>query len=73
MPAGTSGYPILETVVPGIRFFRFPSRTLFLTALAVAVLAGMGVDAIASAVHDRVEPLRGAQKRGVPGLEALAA
>jgi hypothetical protein len=45
----TPVYPLLEHIIPGLGLFRYPSRILFLTALAVAVLAGAGIDAIAAA------------------------
>ena len=44
-----SGSPVFEAayrVIPGLTFFRAPSRILFLCSLAVAVLAAYGVDAL---------------------------
>ena len=44
--------PIYETVhrlVPGISYFRAPSRALFLTSFCVALLAGFGLDWLQSA------------------------
>jgi hypothetical protein len=43
----TPVYSLLHKIVPGVSLFRFPSRALFLPALAVAVHAGLGLDAIA--------------------------
>ncbi|MFO0888564.1 MAG: hypothetical protein U0790_05380 [Isosphaeraceae bacterium] len=39
-------YTGLHTVVPGIGLFRVPARSLFLTSLAAAILAGFGLDAL---------------------------
>lgn len=39
-------YLLMCRVVPGMERFRVPSRSLFLAALAVAMLAGMGLDAL---------------------------
>lgn len=37
---------LLHHLVPGASFFRAPARSLFLTSLGVALLAGFGVDAL---------------------------
>ncbi len=42
-------YALLYHLVPGMNFFRVPARPLFLTALAVSILAGLGVDALKDA------------------------
>ena len=45
-----AGSPIFEAFhrfVPGVAMFRIPSRMLFFTSFAVAMLAGIGVDALA--------------------------
>lgn len=39
-------YPLMYRIVPGMDWFRVPSRALFLAALGVSVLAGMGLDAL---------------------------
>jgi hypothetical protein len=41
-------YWFLATVLPGFRMFRFPSKLLVFTALAMAGLAGMGWDRLAT-------------------------
>jgi hypothetical protein len=56
--AHTPLYRPLLAVVPGLSMFRYPTRALLFPALAVAVLAGLGADAIASAARDRGERLR---------------
>lgn len=44
---------LLHHLVPGANFFRVPARSLFLTILGVALLAGFGVDALRSAADWR--------------------
>jgi hypothetical protein len=44
---------LLHHLVPGASFFRAPARSLFLTSLGVALLAGFGVDALRSALDWR--------------------
>ncbi len=39
-------YDVLRTVLPFLRSFRFPAKSVLLVAFAVAVLAGLGVDAL---------------------------
>ena len=46
-PDGAGGlYQILTTILPGFGSFRYPSKLLTLTSLAVAGLAGEGWDRI---------------------------
>ena len=40
-------YPVVARVVPGLAWFRFPARFLVVTELAVALLAGAGLEAMA--------------------------
>jgi hypothetical protein len=46
-------YGLLLTILPGLRLFRFPFKLLVFTSLALAVLAGMGWDRLASGVGRR--------------------
>lgn len=41
-------YPTLFKLVPGLNLFRVPARWLFLYSFAVAMLAGLGADALAA-------------------------
>lgn len=46
-------FPVLFQVVPGMDRFRAPSRALFLAALGLAQLAGLGLEALARPVRWR--------------------
>jgi len=46
-------FALIYHLVPGMNLFRVPARPLFLTSLAIAILAGFGVDALKSAVDWR--------------------
>jgi hypothetical protein len=50
-------YPLATTLVPPLRIFRYPSKATLVVALAVSLLAGLGVGALA---------------RGAPGRRARA-
>jgi hypothetical protein len=50
--ADTPLFAVLHRWVPGFSLFRSPSRALFFTSLAVAVLAGLGVQGVVAAVRD---------------------
>ncbi len=70
--AHTPVWRIFYEVLPGISLFRAPSMVIFLTAFAVATLAGLGVDRGARLVgspEGRVRLLR--WSGGVAGLLAL--
>lgn len=47
-------FSLVFLTIPGMSAFRVPARSLFMTSLAVAVLAGLGVDAIRDFVGSRV-------------------
>ena len=51
-------YQLLMLIAPPLRVLRYPEKALLVTALAVAVLAGLGLDALASG---RLEPVRRAR------------
>jgi len=51
-------YQLLMLIVPPLRVLRYPEKALLVTALAVALLAGLGLDALASG---RPEPARRAR------------
>ncbi|MDR3633289.1 MAG: hypothetical protein P4L84_05585 [Isosphaeraceae bacterium] len=63
-----SFYWFLATVVPGFRQFRYPSKLLSFTALAVAGLAGIGWDRTATGRNRRAVGLA----TGAIGLSAVA-
>jgi hypothetical protein len=46
-------FGLLVTILPGLRFFRFPGKFLVLTALALSALAGLGWDRVASGLSRR--------------------
>lgn len=46
-------YTALYTLVPGFSQFRVPARALFLTPAPLAILAGLGIDRLASALRSR--------------------
>ncbi len=46
-------YALLYSTVPGMSWFRVPARSLFLAALAAAVLAGFGIDTLSQRLADR--------------------
>ncbi len=50
--AHTPVWRIFYEVVPGISLFRAPSMAIFVTGFAVATLAGLGVDRLATLVDD---------------------
>ncbi len=64
-------YPLLHKIVPGVGLFRFPSRALFLPALAVAVLAGLGVDGVTRTVQQQLARMRSVLWASYAGLAAL--
>ncbi len=37
-------YRLLQNIIPGLKFFRAPTRFLFLATFAISILSGMGVD-----------------------------
>jgi hypothetical protein len=45
-------FTVVHRLVPGMGLFRVPARSLFLTAPAVAMLAGFGLQALASRLED---------------------
>ncbi|HEV3166223.1 MAG TPA: hypothetical protein VGZ22_19515, partial [Isosphaeraceae bacterium] len=49
-----SFYWLLATLLPGFRSFRYPSKLLTLTCLAVAALAGMGWDRLCAGTGRRI-------------------
>ncbi|MGE3822055.1 MAG: hypothetical protein AB7I30_21790, partial [Isosphaeraceae bacterium] len=57
--------------LPGMTAFRVPARSLFLASLAVAVLAGLGVDAIGRSRTDRVDSPQSIAKVRRLGLTIL--
>lgn len=52
---GSAGplFPVLHRVVPGLSFFRVPSRALFFSSFVVAFLAAFGVDVILKMLRSR--------------------
>jgi hypothetical protein len=46
-------FGLLVTILPGLRFFRFPPKFLVFTSLAMSALAGLGWDQVASGVSRR--------------------
>ena len=45
---GFGVFDVLYRIVPGMAHFRAPARALFLSSLGIAILAGLGVEAIAT-------------------------
>jgi hypothetical protein len=56
---GFGVFDVAFAVIPGMGLFRVPSRALFLATLAVSMLAGLGVEAIASRPRGGMRPLLG--------------
>ncbi len=50
-------HTLLVTVVPGMGVMRYPAKAMVLVALCVALLAGLGVDTVGSALRGRREHL----------------
>ncbi len=66
----TPFFHLIYALVPGTKFFRAPATMFFLTAFAVAALAGQGTDA---ALEGRVRPVYLAAAVGGAALIALLA
>jgi len=56
-------FALLYELLPGMDQFRVPARSLFLACLGAAVLAGLGVETVASARHGLVENWNGFVRR----------
>lgn len=50
-------YRIAEEAIPGFRSFRYPSKTLVFTSLAIALLAGFGLDRLSASARIPLKPL----------------
>jgi hypothetical protein len=50
-------FRLLTDLVPGFGMFRYPSRSVLLSSLALATLAGLGLDALRTAAGPGLEPL----------------
>lgn len=66
----TPFFHLIYALVPGTKFFRAPATMFFLTAFAVAALAGQGAEA---ALEGRVRPVFLAASVGVAALIAMLA
>ena len=70
-------FRILYAIVPGMTMFRVPSRAMFFCSLAVAVLAGAGIQSLLNAARDWSERRRLVIRRmllgaAIPCVVALA-
>ncbi|MGO9466740.1 MAG: hypothetical protein ACLQVF_21570 [Isosphaeraceae bacterium] len=64
-------YALLYATIPGMSWFRVPARSLFLAALGVAVLAGMGIDTLHRELADLVSWRRYARRFAAVMLAGL--
>jgi hypothetical protein len=65
-------YALLYSVIPGVSWFRVPARSLFLTMLGAAVLAGFGIDTLRVQLADR-QRCSGWARRAILVLVTLVA
>lgn len=61
MGRSTQLFAIFWNLIPGLKFFRFPTKILFLIEFCLAILAGIGLDNLTSSIL---------KKRGVTELSA---